>query len=230
MRHEVPLEKQCFVNDPVELFTGREDELRQVHESTIIVGSGGVGKTQLARKYVQMYEHEHQRIVWINTESLRYSFAELAKKLGMRIDGDETKSIVENVYRHLAMDNCLFIFDNAEFDDIFNFLPRNNYSNTYPTPYVLITTRSNEWDGIQVASVQLKEWKLVEAIDFVKKGLKIFGEDHVRDIKNMTKMLHYQPFAIHEAIAEIQTEKMEKNSKFTIADFVVRYSKIPEIL
>lgn len=239
--HKAKLEKKYLVDYPDELFTGRNDELHQLHTSlhrnadksqntilsqtTIIVGLGGIGKTQLVRKYAQKYEHEHQHIIWINTETLRYSFQQVAKKLDITTSTDDTASIVENVYHHLSSDNCLFIFDNAEIDDVFHFLPWKSYDNSYPIPFILITSRNNEWNAIQVEIVQLKELQMNEAIDFIKKGLLILDDSQLQDIEDLVGFLQFYPLVMRQAIAYIQIEKKTKNSKFTVGDYVRRYQE-----
>src|SRR4051812_5257236 len=53
-------------------FIGREKELLELdkmlskHHKVIIVGAGGVGKTQLAKKYVHAYEQKYKVIWWFD--------------------------------------------------------------------------------------------------------------------------------------------------------------------
>lgn len=192
-------------------------------QTTVVVGLGGIGKTQLVRKYAQVYEHEHDHIIWINTETLRYSFQQVAKKLEITTSSDDTESIVENVYHHLAADNCLFIFDNAEIDDVFDFLPCKSYDNSYPIPFILITSRNNEWVGIQADIIQLKELKLIEAIDFVKKGLEVTDDGQCQGVNDLVELLQFYPLALRQAIAYYQIEKRTRNPEFTVNHYVVRY-------
>ncbi|WP_341818056.1 ankyrin repeat domain-containing protein [Wolbachia endosymbiont (group A) of Andrena fulva] len=85
------------VKKPVILFAGRREELIDLHNKiqcssekvtvisqiTSISGLGGIGKTELARQYVQEYSKDcYDNVIWINAESeiaLVESFTRLAK-------------------------------------------------------------------------------------------------------------------------------------------------------
>lgn len=95
-----------------------------ISQTASISGLGGVGKSELARKYINEYGDVYDnRIVWIDAESyetLTESFRRLAQDIlgisSKNVDGKEKdiKSIVEDVYRFFSKGKSLFIFDNAE--------------------------------------------------------------------------------------------------------------------
>ena len=80
-------------------FTGREDVLQSLHErfinpsigtnrpqatTVVLLGIGGVGKTQCARHYAYTYGSQYTSISWINATSLETTYAsfhELARRL-----------------------------------------------------------------------------------------------------------------------------------------------------
>jgi hypothetical protein len=88
------------VREPVELFTGRKEELENLHrevqrnsgnnaleltvisQMTSISGLGGVGKSELAKKYIREHRHDYDgNVMWINAEkyeTLSESFGRLA--------------------------------------------------------------------------------------------------------------------------------------------------------
>ncbi|WP_254229499.1 ATP-binding protein [Wolbachia pipientis] len=119
------------VRDPVSSFTGRIEQLDNLHkamtnggraivsQSVSISGLGGVGKSELARKYIREYSRDYDnKVIWINAESystLSESFRRLAcDKLGISLknrDGKEKdiKSIVEDVYSFFLRER-VFLF------------------------------------------------------------------------------------------------------------------------
>ncbi|WP_374698541.1 NB-ARC domain-containing protein [Wolbachia endosymbiont (group B) of Limnophora tigrina] len=150
---------------PVKMFTGRENKLQEMydklHESTnkpmaisqivVICGLGGIGKSELVRKYAYEYRKDYDgNVVWMNAEtqgSLEESFKGLARELNKRKGSkvstteERNESIIEDVYRYFEDAKGLFIFDNAEgYKNISKFLPSSlNYR-----PYVLITSRDTK--------------------------------------------------------------------------------------
>ncbi|MFP3035511.1 MAG: NB-ARC domain-containing protein [Wolbachia sp.] len=69
------------MRNPVGSFTGRKTELEKLHESVqenqgvatvisqlvSICGLGGIGKTELARKYIEKHSKDYDNnIIWIN--------------------------------------------------------------------------------------------------------------------------------------------------------------------
>lgn len=94
------------MKDPVSLFTGREEELKDLHAK--ILGSsenptGGIGKTELVRQYIKKYSESFPDIVWFNAENndiLAATFNTLAKDT-LRILS--TRMAKENVCLYLIM-------------------------------------------------------------------------------------------------------------------------------
>jgi len=117
-RRRIPI--RFNTEDPVGSFIGRKKELQELHiglqnerQSVIsqmasVTGLGGIGKSELARKYISEYSNDYNgNIVWVNAESeatLVESFRRLAQdrlRISIKnVDGYEKdiKSIVEEVY------------------------------------------------------------------------------------------------------------------------------------
>jgi hypothetical protein len=119
--------------EPVKSFTGREKELNELHElvklkreltvisqMATVSGAGGIGKSEIARKYAYSRRKDFDNnIAWMNAEtqeSLRKSFIMLAKDLriptteerkGKERDRD-IKSIVKDVYKYITNVSSLF--------------------------------------------------------------------------------------------------------------------------
>jgi tetratricopeptide (TPR) repeat protein len=182
-------------------------------------------------------------VIWINAETygtLTQSFHRLAKdKLNIStksIDGQEKdlKSIVQEVYKYFSKRKSLFIFDNAEKlraekegdEGIDRFLP-NFLSVDDNEPYIIITSRNQTWtDEIKVLS--LDTFTEDEAIEFIKKELRMRDDSREKKIRQLTKTLQYFPLALQQAVAYIKQEEKKLKGieqKFKIAHYLKKYEE-----
>lgn len=239
------------VRYPVVSFTGREEELKGLHSKmqdsetqsaptvcgiTVITGLGGIGKSELARKYaVQYYKQYYNDVIWINAESYKTlveSFCILAKgKLKIKTETAEGKErdiryIVQDVYKYFRNEKILFIFDNAvqmgsaekKNNGIMGFLPQTCYVSKF---YVLITSRNQRWHNIEKLSLSTFHEK--EATELIKRELKITNKSQDREIKQLAETLGYFPLALQQAIAYIKDERI--TGKFKIKNYLKGYKK-----
>ncbi|WP_410542965.1 FxSxx-COOH system tetratricopeptide repeat protein [Wolbachia endosymbiont of Tetranychus urticae] len=243
------------VRDPVSSFTGRIEQLDNLHkammdggraivsQSVSISGLGGVGKSELARKYIREYSQDYDnKVIWINAENqntLSESFRRLAcDKLGISLknrDGKEKdiKSIVEDVYRFFSKGKSLFVFDNAEKyrsqreddDGIDKFLP--SLPENMNKPHILVTSRNKIWPQ-NVKLLELDVFTLKEAIEFIQKALKLENNEQQQDVIKLAERLQYLPLALQQAVAYIKVKNEElKNlgSGFSVDDYLKRYEE-----
>ena len=250
------------LKSPVASFTGREEELKDLHSkvqrsstdsrttikrgysgsTTVIVGPGGVGKSELARKYAHKHYQDYDgNVIWINAEShetLAESFYRLAKdELGIDtkdVDGGERdiKYITEDVYEYFGGKKSLFIFDNAvkagsteKVDNgIMNFLPLCLHP-TYNKPDILITSCNQYWYdlSLNISKLSLNELSEQEATELIKSGLGITNKLQDREVKQLAETLGYFPSALQEAIAYIKDQRV--TGKFEISDYLKEYKK-----
>ncbi|MCL2322973.1 MAG: tetratricopeptide repeat protein, partial [Oscillospiraceae bacterium] len=242
------------IREPVESFTGRVEQLDNLHRilqgegKTLISqvismsGLGGVGKSELARKYINKYSQKYDnKVAWINAESyqtLVESFRRLAcDKLRISTknankEEKEISSIVEDVYKFFSNGKSLFVFDNAEKrrtqDDgnegIDKFLP--SLPSDANKPYVLITSRNQKWGNIKVMLLDVFTEK--EAVDFIRKVLSIEDGSQESEIPKLAKTLQCFPLALQQAVAYIKerdTALRNVGSKFKISNYLQRYEE-----
>ncbi|CAL8075698.1 unnamed protein product [Orchesella dallaii] len=233
---------------PVKLFTGREKQLEDLHKKlqqgttklavisqmATIAGLGGIGKTELARRYIQKYGKEYDNnVIWISaqteqtlTESFRKLATDYLKITLLNVDGKERcmTTVISEVYKYFEGKQCLFVFDNAESnDDIHKFLPLQ----VADPPYILITSRDTEW-SFSLETLELNEMEESEAIAFVKGGLQILDESQDDVIVQLVKQLQCFPLALSQAISYIKQK--QKLRKYTICQYLKEYETHSEKL
>ncbi|KAK1981299.1 hypothetical protein LZ30DRAFT_782150 [Colletotrichum cereale] len=167
-----------------------------------IWGMGGVGKTQIALKFRDLYGSRFARVFWINAatedsiyESLRVMTAEL-------FGGEPTKPDIGRVLQWLernAEEEWLLVFDNNDSIDVSKYLPPGNTGN------ILFTSRRNDvspsLDGDQTLAIEtMKEDDalalLYRASRRQKQAFDASDEKHGKDI---VRELGYLPLAIDQA-------------------------------
>ncbi|MGL5029764.1 MAG: ankyrin repeat domain-containing protein [Wolbachia pipientis] len=245
--------------EPVASFTGRGRVLTALHnvlqrsakkqavisQVASISGLGGVGKSELARKYAYKYGKDYyDNVIWIsaeNSKTMESSFLDLAQddKLGIspqdKYGNDKMiETIVKETYAFFARRGrrSLFIFDNAEgYKGIKRFLPSSLHPR-HKKPYVLITSRDCKWnvrgEG-DIKVIQLDEFGEVEALEFVRKALNIENNLQDREIEELTRELQYFPLALGQAVVYIQDRNEESrlrgDKRFKISDYLKEYQQ-----
>ncbi|WP_338406698.1 tetratricopeptide repeat protein [Wolbachia endosymbiont (group A) of Longitarsus flavicornis] len=243
------------VRNPVGSFTGRKTELKKLHESiqesqgvatvishlASISGLGGIGKTELVRKYIEKHSKDYDNnIIWINAatyETIVQSFFRLAKGLlGIPTEDRDVESIVRDIYAFFAKRKSLFVFDNAEKyrsegqdAGISQFLPSHFLSSDDNKPSVLITSRNQKWGDIEVLTLGIFK----ESIDFIRKALDIKDGSQENEIKNLAETLQHFPLALQQAVAYIKERDIALKNvglRFEISDYLKRYKEEAEKL
>ncbi|GLV44412.1 karst [Carabus blaptoides fortunei] len=136
----------------VDTFIGRETELSdikklfQVYPVVVIAAMGGMGKTQLARKFASVNANVYRDRYWINaetTEQLLKSFDRLAEKVKVKANTDI--DTVRDTYRSFTEGAALLILDNVEHvNNVYEYLPTRIQLEDI-TLHVLVTSRWTEW-------------------------------------------------------------------------------------
>ncbi|UID81825.1 tetratricopeptide repeat protein [Wolbachia endosymbiont of Drosophila innubila] len=245
------------VRNPVGSFTGSTEELRELHKliqksqgvATVISqlvsisGLGGIGKTELAKKYIEEHSKDYDNnIIWIKAEThetMVQSFLRLARDpLGIPTEDRDIESIVRDIYAFFAKRKSLFVFDNAEEyrsegqdAGISQFLPSHFLSSDDNKPSVLITSRNQKWGDIK--SLTLGAFTEPESIDFIRKALGIKDGSQENEIKNLAETLQHFPLALQQAVAYIKERDIALKNvglKFEISDYLKRYKEEAEKL
>jgi tetratricopeptide (TPR) repeat protein len=110
-------------------------------------GMGGVGKSQTVVEYIYRHASEYDIVWWIPSEhptTVRSSFVDLAKRLGIKASSAETAvpAVLETLRSGAQNRRWILVFDNAEHPDVVrSFLPTG-------LGHVVVTSRNAEWAGV----------------------------------------------------------------------------------
>lgn len=165
-----------FTRNP--FFTGRDQELEQLHsqlqrsntaaigQTHAISGLGGIGKTQLAVEYAYRYRSKYCSIFWAladSRETLNAAYSNLARLLDLPSkDQPEQQLIVTAIKDWLETNQgWLLIFDNADDPNLLiDFLP------TLYSGHILLTTRASAL-GELAETIALPKLPEDESISFL---------------------------------------------------------------
>ncbi|KAK1730752.1 uncharacterized protein BDZ83DRAFT_747077 [Colletotrichum acutatum] len=167
-----------------------------------IWGMGGVGKTQIALKFRDLYGSRLDRVFWINAAT-EDSIFESFRSLTAEIFGEEaSKPSIKRVQNWLAQNQTeewLLVFDNNDTIDVSNFLPPGNTGN------ILFTSRRKDMSPILDAN-QTIPIDIMDAEDAVTLFLRASQRQQAKseddDDKYGQEIVHelgYLPLAIDQA-------------------------------
>jgi hypothetical protein len=178
-------------------------------QTTVISGLGGVGKSELARKYAREYANDYDgNAIWIDAKSegaFRKSFVMLlVKKYFIESEASCCEKSIQDLtnilFSHPCTRKCLLILDGVEELDIFALLPAFLDSNGLK-PDILVTSRKDLWlEGIEVFNLPVLDSN--SAKKFVSESKIDDYEDEACSRLVMT--LQYLPLCLLQAIAYIK--------------------------
>ena len=164
-------------------FTGRVSKLEMIHDNLnsrrpphvqVIVGMGGIGKTELVTEYIHHNIDRYEIIWWVRAEHhdrVRDALVKLAQRLELRqatTDGsrDRTITAVLETLQSDTRSSWLMVYDNAVNPlDLQKYLPASR-----PGCHIIITSRQLNWPSyIVVDGIELSPFTGEEAISFLRR-------------------------------------------------------------
>jgi NB-ARC domain/Tetratricopeptide repeat len=209
-------------------FTGRVSELELMHDNLnsrqaphvqVIVGMGGIGKTELATEYIHHNRDKYEIIWWIRAEHhdrVRDALVKLAQRLGLREAAtesgrDRTITAVLDTLQSEARSSWLLVYDNAVDPlELQKYLPANR-----PAGHIIITSRQLNWPSYIVADgIELLPFTDEEAVSFLRGKVPSLSERDGRkqlnqeedarraaEARRLAAQLGHLPIAIDHAAA-----------------------------
>jgi tetratricopeptide (TPR) repeat protein len=192
----IPLPTQHFHDRP-ELIGQIDAALQQgVAALTALHGLGGIGKTQLARRFAQQKHGQYKLGLWIEADtpmSLFTSLSKAAELLHIPAVQDQEAMAVGLLSEISSRDGWLVIFDNAESADAV----RRYVELLSGNGHVLITSRSEQWDGL-ATPVSVTRWTVGESARFL---LERTGQTDVESAEGLARDLDGLVLALEHAAA-----------------------------
>ncbi|XP_065652681.1 uncharacterized protein LOC136079942 isoform X2 [Hydra vulgaris] len=197
----------------------RKKELSKIHKyfidlhknpkkcPLVLHGMSGVGKTQIARQYCELYHNSYENLVWIDAAfgQLQTSIKNHYQILGFTVQDSQgnplnIEVIIEKVHDNYKEKKTLYILDNVDDKSIKNL---EIYISRKPNSFTLITSQWRTWSN-NVNQMIIDAFSAEDAFEYVKTNIK---ENTDENIRNLVKELGYHPFAITQAIKYIKTHR-----------------------
>ena len=214
---------------PTDYFTGRDDYLKKLHERLsespgkqkllAICGMGGIGKTQLALRYLKYHAEEFDYVFLVRAGSQwdldegRRRIAEFLNLSGL----DNPEGIKENLKKWLSSHhNWLLIFDDADnVEWVMDSLPSDHDGK------IIVTTRKNIF-GEPFQSFALSGMENEDSVLFLLRRAGIIDKnsqlsdlestDSYKTVRKIANLLDGYPLAIEQAGAYISKESSDELS------------------
>src|SRR5688572_17251066 len=193
-------------------FTGRAGALADIKTKfsakaaaervQVVIGAGGIGKTQLAVEYAYKHRWDYEIVWWLSADDvagLTLGYAQLGQQLGLKFSEDSSPDDVRHVVRRVLNQRggWLLIFDGAITpQQVAGFLP--------PKPIagnVIITSRNPNWSDVG-GIVVLGPLKRGESIALLRKRTR--RNDTNESASKLSQALGDLPIALNQAAAVIE--------------------------
>ncbi|QJT94865.1 ankyrin repeat domain-containing protein [Wolbachia endosymbiont of Diaphorina citri] len=209
------------VCDPVEEFTGRQEQIEEIYRklqkgAVIIVGPSGIGKTQLARKFVEENKGAYLHAYEVSTQdilSIESSFASFVR--------DRLAMFMEGGVGNKEKKKCLFLFQGVKKEDLERILKIRGQRGGFDCLFT-----SSDQDYQDIAEVSLDSLEEKEAVQLVKIILEMADRSQDEQIKALIRKLKCFPLAINLAAACIKNKGSSSLSEaFGIFEYLIEYER-----
>jgi len=184
-----------------------ETSSKQWDHRVALYGLGGVGKTQLALRYVYSHRAHYGRVYWISAVSeatLLSGFYEIGERtccIAITENMKPSKEVAQSVIRWLdAQENWLLVIDNVDDVNVLHgYLPTRSFGK-----HTLITTRNRHAEDIPAKGLEVGIFNVNDAVELLltRAGLCEVGhEPEDKAAREIVEELGYLPLAIEQAAA-----------------------------
>ncbi|CAG7730156.1 unnamed protein product [Allacma fusca] len=248
--NERPKRIEFNIDDSVPTFTGREDFIKDLHEeilnnqknkpqsarsqAVVISGMAGVGKTQLVRKYIELYKNSYEHVIWINAETYSVAiscFLRIASKISIDLNYDGRRrldeDILDEIWNFVCQKSTLIVYDNVEIftaeegkNGLQQLLPQIN--SAWKVPAIIVTTRNRNWETFTFRDLrgfdENESWELLSKQDFQD------NEDNRYLVKELQNLCEGLPLGVQQAISFIRHKRkicaVTSKGPYTARDFM----------
>jgi tetratricopeptide (TPR) repeat protein len=224
-------------------FTGRETSLELIRgnlsspggsHAQVIVGMGGIGKTELAAEYLHRNIAVYEIIWWIRAEypdTVREALVQLAQQLGLPqaapgSDRDRAIGAVMDWLGSATHSTWLLVYDNAANPpDLQGYLPAGR-----PGGHIIITSRQPNWPGhLSAEGIEVPPFTTQESVSFLRRKVprlaaarpaqpQLTAEEDSRRVSEATRLateLGRLPLAVDHAAAYLAETGMSATEYLT---------------
>lgn len=211
---------------PYTEFVGREDELSSIHtqikaplNKLIIAGMGGIGKTEIVKKYLVDYPEDFEIVIWVDYfEDLFHTIIsdvlfpiEGCERSAYQCSDKEYFSKKLNIFKSLAHRNTLLIIDNLDKEDeLLNDLISGDYA-------VIITARNrNLSDFVPVLEVkEMEDVELLIAVIWAKRD-HIVREDEKKWLKKISEYFKGHTYSLKLVGMIMRTQRIHPEEMYEL--------------